>query len=84
MFETRAPEPGSPGETPERLTPEEPPERQPHGREEEDMRAEEGDETVNEYAAKGKQTLGKIKDTQRQGSPLGRIVRRITRLFRSE
>jgi hypothetical protein len=48
------------------------------------MRAEEGDETVNEYAAEGKQTLGRIKDSQRQGSPFGRIVRRIARIFRGE
>jgi hypothetical protein len=48
------------------------------------MRAEEGDETVNDYAAEGKQTLGRIKDTQRQGSPLGRVVRRIAKLFRGE
>jgi hypothetical protein len=47
------------------------------------MRAEEGDETVNEYAAKGEQTLGRIKDSQRNGSPFGRIVRRIARLFRT-
>lgn len=45
------------------------------------MRAEEGDETVKDYAAKGEQTLGRIKDTQRAGSPLGRLVRRISRFF---
>jgi hypothetical protein len=48
------------------------------------MRAEEGDETVNDYAAQGKQTLGRIKDSQRAGSPLGRIVRRFTKFFRGE
>jgi hypothetical protein len=48
------------------------------------MRAEEGDETVNDYAAKGEQTLGRIKDSQRQGSPFGRVVRRLAKLFRSE
>jgi hypothetical protein len=45
------------------------------------MRAEEGDETVDDYAVEGKQTLGRIKDTQREGSPLGRLVRRITKFF---
>jgi hypothetical protein len=34
------------------------------------MRAEEGDETVNDYAIEGKQTLGIIKDSHRAGSPL--------------
>jgi hypothetical protein len=46
------------------------------------MRAEEGDETVNDYAIEGKQTLGRIKDSQRAGSPLGRLVLRITKFFR--
>lgn len=45
------------------------------------MRAEEGDETVGEYAVKGEQALGRIEDSQRAGSPLGRLVRRITRLL---
>ena len=48
------------------------------------MRAEEGDETVNDYAAKGQQTLGRIKDSQRQGRPFGTVMRRLARLFRSE
>jgi hypothetical protein len=48
------------------------------------MRAEEGDETVNDYAAEGKQTLGRIKDPQRARSPLGRFVRRLTKFFRGE
>jgi hypothetical protein len=43
------------------------------------MRAEEGDETVNDYAAEGEQTLGRIKDSQRAGSPLGRLFLRITK-----
>jgi hypothetical protein len=46
------------------------------------MRAEEGDETVNDYAAEGKQTLGRIKDSQRAGSPLGRVVRWFAKFFR--
>lgn len=45
------------------------------------MRAEEGDETVNDYAVEGKQTLGRIKGSRRAGSPLGRIIRRITKFF---
>jgi hypothetical protein len=48
------------------------------------MRAEEGDETVNDYAVEGKQTLGRIKDSQRAGSPLGRIVGRFAKFFRGE
>jgi hypothetical protein len=48
------------------------------------MRAEEGDETVNDYATEGKQTLGRIKDTQRAGSPLGRVVRRLSKFLRGE
>ena len=45
------------------------------------MRAEEGDATVKDYAAEGKQTLGRIKDSQRTGSPVGRFVRQIARFF---
>ncbi len=45
------------------------------------MRAEEGDETVKDYAVEGKQTLGRIKDAQRRGSPVGRFVRRIGKFF---
>ena len=48
------------------------------------MRAEEGDETVNDYAAEGSQTLGRIKDSQRAGSPLGRVARWLTKFFRGE
>ncbi|WP_197504722.1 hypothetical protein [Mycobacterium sp. 852002-51163_SCH5372311] len=48
------------------------------------MRAEEGDETVDDYAAEGKQTFDRIKDSQRASSPVGRVVRRITKFFRSE
>jgi hypothetical protein len=46
------------------------------------MRAEEGDETVNDCAAEGKQTIDRIEDSQRAGSPLGRFVRRLTEFFR--
>jgi hypothetical protein len=45
------------------------------------MRAEEGDESVKDYAAEGKQTLDRIKDSQRAGSPLGRVVRRVAKIF---
>ena len=48
------------------------------------MRAEEGDETVDDYAAEGKQTFDRIKDSQRAASPVGRVVQRITKFFRSE
>ncbi|SPM40179.1 hypothetical protein BN973_05405 [Mycobacterium numidiamassiliense] len=48
------------------------------------MRAEEGDESVKDYAAEGKQALGRIKDAQRAGSPLGRILRRVANIFRGE
>jgi hypothetical protein len=48
------------------------------------MRAEEGDETVRDYAVEGKQTHDRIKETQRAGSPLGRVVQRITKIFRGE
>lgn len=41
------------------------------------MRAEEGDETVKDYAKEGEQTLNKIKDSQQRssGNPLSRIGR---------
>lgn len=46
------------------------------------MRAEEGDETVKDYAVKGEQTLSRIKDAQRSsGNPLTRIVGRLLRLL---
>jgi hypothetical protein len=48
------------------------------------MRAVEGDETVNDYAVEGKQTLGRIKDSQRAGSPLSRVVRRFAKFWRGE
>jgi hypothetical protein len=43
------------------------------------MRAEEGDETVNDYAVEGEQTLDRIKDSRRAGNPLGRLFVRITK-----
>jgi hypothetical protein len=48
------------------------------------MRAEEGDETVNDYAIEGKQTLGRIKDSQRARSPVGRVVRRFAKFLRNQ
>jgi hypothetical protein len=47
------------------------------------MRAEEGDETVNDYAAEGKQTLDRIKDSQRPADRLGRLIRRIGKFVRA-
>jgi hypothetical protein len=47
------------------------------------MRAEEGDETVNDYAAEGKQTLSRIQAIQRSGGRrLGAIAGRFARLWR--
>jgi hypothetical protein len=48
------------------------------------MRAEEGDESVKDYAAEGKQTLGRLKDSQRAGSPIGRVLRRVAKIFRGD
>ena len=48
------------------------------------MRAEEGDETVKDYATEGKQTLGRIKDSQHAGGRLGDVARRFARLWRGE
>ena len=48
------------------------------------MRAEEGDETVDDYATEGKQTFDRIKGSQRASGPVGRAVRRITKFFKSE
>lgn len=44
------------------------------------MRAEEGDESVKDYAAEGKQTLGRIKSSQR-GGKLGDLARRFAKLW---
>ncbi len=49
-----------------------------------DMRAEEGDESVTDYAVEGKQTHDRIKEAQRARGPLGRVVQRIGKLFRGE
>jgi hypothetical protein len=46
------------------------------------VRAEEGDETVNDYAKEGKLTHDRIKDAQRAASPWGRVVARIAKFFR--
>jgi hypothetical protein len=48
------------------------------------MRAEEGDETVGDYAAEGKQALGRIKASQRSGNPLREVARRLARLWRGD
>jgi hypothetical protein len=49
------------------------------------VRAEEGDETVNDYAIEGKETLGRINDSQRAGSPLlSRVVRLFAKFWRGE
>jgi hypothetical protein len=46
------------------------------------MRAEEGNESLRDYAVEGEQTLGKIKESQRARSPIGRLVSRIAKVFR--
>jgi hypothetical protein len=48
------------------------------------MRAEEGDETVKDYAREGQQALGRIKASQTAGGRLGDIARRFARLWRGE
>ncbi|OBH74633.1 hypothetical protein [Mycobacterium scrofulaceum] len=48
------------------------------------MRAEEGDETVKDYAAEGKQTLGRIKASQRSGNRIGDVAKRFARLWRGD
>ncbi|OBI83658.1 hypothetical protein A9X01_20350 [Mycobacterium asiaticum] len=46
------------------------------------MRAEEGDESVKDYAVEGEQTLNRIKDAQHSSdNPLTRIARRLFRLL---
>ncbi|GFG66192.1 hypothetical protein MKUB_36820 [Mycobacterium kubicae] len=48
------------------------------------MRAEEGDESVKDYAKEGEQTLNRINETQGQGgSFLSRIGRRVSGFFGS-
>jgi hypothetical protein len=46
------------------------------------MRAEEGDESVRDYAVEGKKTHDRIKETQRTGNPVGRIFHRLTQVIR--
>ena len=48
------------------------------------MRAEEGDETVNDYAVEGQQTLGRIKRSQAARNRLGAVARRFARLWGGE
>jgi hypothetical protein len=49
------------------------------------MRAEEGDETVEDYAVEGKQALSRIKDSQSEaGSRIGRVARRFLGLWQDE
>ncbi len=48
------------------------------------MRAEEGDETVKDYATEGKQALGRIKASQRAGTRLGDVAKRFARLWRGD
>jgi len=48
------------------------------------MRAEEGDETVNDYAVEGQQTLGRIKRSYLARNRLGAIARRFAQLWRGE
>jgi hypothetical protein len=46
------------------------------------MRAEEGDETVKDYAAEGRQALNKINDARDSGgNPLSRIAHRLRKLM---
>lgn len=46
------------------------------------MRAEEGDESVKDYAVKGEETLDRIKDAQHaSGNPITRIGRRLRGLL---
>lgn len=46
------------------------------------MRAEEGDESVKDYANEGRETLGRIKASQHAGDRLGDIARRFASLWR--
>ncbi|BCO55340.1 hypothetical protein [Mycobacterium intracellulare] len=48
------------------------------------MRAEEGDESVKDYAKEGRETLGRIKASQHAGGRLGDIARRFAGLWRGE
>ena len=46
------------------------------------MRAEEGDESVKDYANEGRETLGRIKASQHGGGRLGDIARRFAGMWR--
>lgn len=48
------------------------------------MRAEEGDETVKDYANEGRETLGRIKASQHAGGRLGDIARRFANRWRGQ
>lgn len=48
------------------------------------MRAEEGDETVKDYANEGRQAMGRIEASKRGGSRLGEVARRFAQLWRGE
>ncbi|WP_176704313.1 hypothetical protein [Mycobacterium malmoense] len=48
------------------------------------MRAEEGDESVNDYVAEGEQALGRIKASQRARIRLGDVAKRFARLWRGD
>ncbi|MDD4865974.1 MAG: hypothetical protein PHQ28_02290 [Mycobacterium sp.] len=48
------------------------------------MRAEEGDETVNDYAAAGRQAQSRIKGSHWRGNRLGALARRFARFWRGD
>lgn len=48
------------------------------------MRAEEGDETVNEYADKAAQTQNRIRSQRLTGSRIAGIARRFAHLWKGE
>lgn len=48
------------------------------------MRAEEGDETVKDYAAEGREAVSKIKSTPPMGRRLKDVARRFTGFLRGE
>jgi hypothetical protein len=48
------------------------------------MRAEEGDETVNEYAAQAAQTQNRIRSQRLSGSRIAGMARRFAHLWKGE
>jgi hypothetical protein len=48
------------------------------------MRAEEGDETVNEYAAQAAQTQNRIRSQRLTGSRIAGIARRFAHLWKGQ